>query len=1053
MKQIISKLFSRVAAVAILATTYAGTMLAAEVTDVIDHSATSSSLGNTGTTAWGTNFSITGTSGAEYYIHSMGTKNTTNALQWNANGFLYMTKTPSGYKLKSVTITTTANKNISVYAQNSAYSAAPSGTALHTLAATSSGTTYTFDSDYSYLALKGAASSTSITSISIVWEEASAAVETFTTIDHSGITNTDVYLGTDAGTLSATVKDNNNNIISGAAVSWSGDDDNVAAINANTGAVTLVGVGTVTFTATYAGVSGQYKSSFGSYQMTVTSSAPYVQPTVIEITPNYAFWGKTAQFSGSDFNSLTGSKDNVTLDWSRGSGSTYANTTAMRFYKDNDLEFTAPNGYEIKSIEIESPSLPEDLTFSPEGFDATSQTWSGSSSSVTMSRPSNVSGYTTISKYTITIGLPSTDPTITADDVAIAYNATTGIIEFSIGNEPSPAGTLTASTESEWLTIGTVGANVPFTCTENNTAAERTATVTLSYSYGDNESVTKEVTVTQARNPNVVPTISQVRAQGTGTAVTKGVVTTITGSDNKTAYIQDATAAIVVYGDFTASVGDEIRVSGTLSTYKGLLEFTSPTVTVLSSDNTVTPTVMTIAEINSSSNQGWYVKIEDATVTEIDGQDTMISQGENTILVHGISGVEYGVNDIITLEGNIGCYNTVQISNPTYVTVQEVTTPMIVVTPSVANRAATDVEGTLSITYENLPIEGVDDFNIAFFDAADGNPSGEPDWIAVEIAEQDPNIGEGYVVSYIMEPNTGEARSTYFVVFANDSEDVAVYSDVVTINQAAPVIDYATLPFSYDGDGTGDLPAGFTVSGLGTYGSSPAMKFDGTGDYAILKFNEFPGVLTFDIKGNAFSGGTFTVQTSADGVTYTDLASYTELAATQNVAFDNVPESARFIKWVYTEKVSGNVALGNITLDKKQPAAPDTYELNLTAGDGGCWGTFYNGVADYQLPEGAQAFTMNVNKQLYRLGSNGRIIPAGTAVVIIADVEAVTLTKGGSPEPVAVNGGDNILLGDDFPVEGDGTQYVLGKKNNAIGFFNFTGTSIPANKAYYVVSE
>ena len=122
-----------------------------QATDVIDNSATVSFLGNTGTTTWA-NFSITGDSGAEYYIRSMGTKNTQNALQWNANGFLYMTTSSQGNKLKSVTITTTANKSIGIYAQNTAYSAAPSGTALATLAATASGATYTFDSDYTYLA-------------------------------------------------------------------------------------------------------------------------------------------------------------------------------------------------------------------------------------------------------------------------------------------------------------------------------------------------------------------------------------------------------------------------------------------------------------------------------------------------------------------------------------------------------------------------------------------------------------------------------------------------------------------------------------------------------------------------------------------------------------------------------------------------------------------------------------------------------------------------------------------------------------------------------------
>ncbi|MBR2237627.1 MAG: InlB B-repeat-containing protein [Prevotella sp.] len=151
----------------------AGNSAWADETDIIDNAATSSNLGNTATSNWGSNFSITGASGAVYYIHSMGTKSTQNALQWNSNGFLYMTGTCSDHVLKSVTITTTANKNIGLYAQNSAYTDAPSGTALATLAATSSGATYTFTSDYTYLALKGTASSTSITNITIEWKSTS----------------------------------------------------------------------------------------------------------------------------------------------------------------------------------------------------------------------------------------------------------------------------------------------------------------------------------------------------------------------------------------------------------------------------------------------------------------------------------------------------------------------------------------------------------------------------------------------------------------------------------------------------------------------------------------------------------------------------------------------------------------------------------------------------------------------------------------------------------------------------------------------------------------
>lgn len=146
----------------------------------------------------------------------------------------------------------------------------------------------------------------------------------------------------------------------------------------------------------------------------------------------------------------------------------------------------------------------------------------------------------------------------------------------------------------------------------------------------------------------------------------------------------------------------------------------------------------------------------------------------------------------------------------------------------------------------------------------------------------------------------------------------------VTITQKHLVIDYAELPFAFDsGKSAIESKTGLTQNGLGSdYSSKPYLKFDGTGDYVILKIAEAPGQLTFDIKGNSFSGGTFKVQTSADGETYDDLKSYTDLADTQSETFKNLASTVRYIKWIYTTKSSGNVALGNIALQKAPPATP-----------------------------------------------------------------------------------------------------------------------------------
>ena len=94
----------------------------------------------------------------------------------------------------------------------------------------------------------------------------------------------------------------------------------------------------------------------------------------------------------------------------------------------------------------------------------------------------------------------STLPRLTVLDVNVDldYNATSGSISYTLVN-PVSGGEVTAKSSENWLTLGTVKATeVPFTCTANEANTERTATVTLTYTYGDNETVTKDVTVTQA---------------------------------------------------------------------------------------------------------------------------------------------------------------------------------------------------------------------------------------------------------------------------------------------------------------------------------------------------------------------------------------------------------------------------------------------------------------------------------------------------------------------------------------------------------------------------
>ena len=188
------------------------------------------------------------------------------------------------------------------------------------------------------------------------------------------------------------------------------------------------------------------------------------------------------------------------------------------------------------------------------------------------------------------------------------------------------------------------------------------------------------------------------------------------------------------------------------------------------------------------------------------------------------------------------------------------------------------------------------------------------DWIT------DFNYSTGGQVSFTTTANTGSADRSATVTLTYTYNTNETITKTVTVTQGHPTVDYATLPFAFNsGSSAISSTDGLTQNGLGSDYSdtNTRLKLDSTGDYVVLKINETPGTLTFYLKGNGFSGGTFTLQESADGTSYSDVASYTSLStnATQYTV-TTLSSSTRYIRWIYTSKSSGNVGLGNITLAK-----------------------------------------------------------------------------------------------------------------------------------------
>ena len=126
------------------------------------------------------------------------------------------------------------------------------------------------------------------------------------------------------------------------------------------------------------------------------------------------------------------------------------------------------------------------------------------------------------------------------------------------------------------------------------------------------------------------------------------------------------------------------------------------------------------------------------------------------------------------------------------------------------------------------------------------------------------------------------------------------------------------------------------------------------------------------------------------------------------------------------------------------------------------WATFYHPYWNFALPAGAQAFTMDSEHTLYRVG-DGSVVPSDCAVVIMAEESALTDVSGGSgtltltsTSATAPSVSGNILRGESAAtsastlVSGSQKVYVLGASGGTAGFFEFSGNDVPAGKAYYI---
>lgn len=134
---------------------------------------------------------------------------------------------------------------------------------------------------------------------------------------------------------------------------------------------------------------------------------------------------------------------------------------------------------------------------------------------------------------------------------------------------------------------------------------------------------------------------------------------------------------------------------------------------------------------------------------------------------------------------------------------------------------------------------------------------------------------------------------------------------------------------------------------------------------------------------------------------------------------------------------------------------PATINLTANLADGNYWTTFYCGDASYLIDEGenATAYTAEVSDDNVVLHSLNKDIPKNTAVVIKGEDNEISMSIVAGPDLIVPA---NALQGVDVATAtstlGEGTFYILGKVNDNFGFHRYTGTTMPAQKAYLLLS-
>ena len=587
--------------------------------------------------------SYTASDGSVWKANGYGANANTNLIIGKGGANYLETPEVAGV-ISSVTVTWSGNASYYLALQTI------SGTELEAKQNVSGGQEYTFNvtGSYSQLRLVGRrASGTSnaaatITKVVVTYSASS--------LQENDLTLTPSTLSLDLGGTSSAQISNSGN--ANGEITWTSSNTAVATVDAN-GNVTAVEIGKATITAEQA-ASDTYKGGNATCEVTVSDSRYSISSLVFEAKCN-------GSGTADDGNTWTITSDGTESTYDATSGIHYGTNNASVTYLQ--LASSSNNGT-IKKVLVNARDAQENATISvtvggtaftcttaPKATNLSSDyVFTGSAKGeiiVRIERTESMVKAIYVKQVDVYFE-PSLSPQITASDVDLDYDATSGSITYRMTNEVD-GGVVTASTDSEWLTVGTPSdGTVALTCDANNETTARTATVSLTYTYGDNETVTKDVTVTQAALPASYTTIPDLFDAATSTATVVKVtfgnwVVSGVSTNGKNVFVTDNIGdGFVIFNsggglDEIFAVGDVLSgtaVECNLVLYNGFAEVTGLDASdlTITSGGTVTAANVTMDNL-SGVNTGALVNYENLTCSVNDNK-YYLSDGTNTLQVY-----------------------------------------------------------------------------------------------------------------------------------------------------------------------------------------------------------------------------------------------------------------------------------------------------------------------------------------------------------------------------------------------------------------------------------